>query len=46
MQFEFMKGKGNSEAIFIVRQNFRVNESSSILASWIWKKHLTGFQEK
>jgi len=38
MQFGFMKGKGTTDAIFIVR--------SSILGLWIWKKLLIGFREK
>ena len=39
IQFGFMKGKGTTDDIFIVRQmeeNFRVKERSSILALWIW----------
>jgi len=49
MQFGFMKDKGTTDAIFIVRQmqeKFRAKGKSSILALWIWKKLLTGFQEK
>ena len=44
MQFGFMKGKGTTDAIFIVRQmqqKFRV-----ILALWIWKKLLIRFRKK
>jgi len=46
MQFQFMKCKGTTDAIFIVRQmqeNFRVKGKSSILALSIWKKLLMGF---
>ena len=49
MQFGFMKGKGTTDAIFIVRQmqaKFRAKERSSILALWIWKNLLMGFREK
>jgi len=45
MQFGFMKGKGTTDAIFIVRQmqeKFRAKGKSSILALWIWKKILIG----
>ena len=41
MQFGSVKGKGTTDAIFIVRQmqeNCRVKGRSSILALWIWKK--------
>jgi len=34
MQFGFMKGKGTTDAIFIVSL---MQERSSILALWIWK---------
>jgi len=40
MQFGFMKGKGTTDAIFIVRQmqeKFTLKERSSILALWIGK---------
>jgi len=50
MQFELMKGKGTTDAIFMARQmqeNFRVMKVRSyILVLWIWKKLWTGFQEK
>jgi len=50
MQFELMKGKGTTDAIFMARQmqeNFRVIKVRSyILVLWIWKKLWTGFQEK
>jgi len=50
MQFGFMKGKGTTVAIFIVRQmqeNFKARgKRSFILAVWIWKKLLIGFREK
>jgi len=37
MQFGFVKGKGITDAIFIVRQ-MQEKERSSILALWIWRK--------
>jgi len=43
MQFGFMKGKGTTDAIIIVRQmqeKFRANERSSVFVLWIWKKLL------
>jgi len=49
MQFGFMKGKGTTDAIFVVdrcRRSLEPNERSSILALWIWKKLLIGFREK
>jgi len=49
MQFGFMKGKGTTDAIFIVRQmqeKFKANERSVILALQVWKRHLIGLQEK
>ena len=49
MQFGFVKGKGTTDAIFIVRQmqkSLELKERSSILALWIWKKLLIGFREK
>ena len=49
MQFGLMKGKGTTDAIFIVRQmqeNFRIKERSSTLALCVWKKLLIGFREK
>ena len=49
MQIGFMKDKGTTDAIFIVRQmqeKFRAKERRSILALWIWKKFLIGFREK
>ena len=49
MQFGFMKGNGTTDAIFMARQmqeNFTVKVRSSILVWWIWRKHLTGCQEK
>jgi len=50
MQFELMKGKGTTDAIFMARQmqeNFRVLKVRSyILVLWIWKKLWTEFQEK
>jgi len=50
MQFELMKGKGTTDAIFMARQmqdNFRVIKVRSyILVLWIWKKLWTEFQEK
>jgi len=42
MQFGFMKGKGTTDAIFIVRQMQRIlelKERNVILALWIWKKN-------
>jgi len=48
MQFGFMKGKGTTDAIFIVRQmqeKFRPKERSSILALWIWKKLFIEFRD-
>jgi len=48
MQFGFVKGKGTTYAIFIVREmqeKFSAKESS-ILALWIQKKLLIGFREK
>jgi len=49
--FGFMKGKGTTDAIFIVRQmqeKFRAKGKKlySILALWIWKKLLIEFREK
>jgi len=41
MQFGFMKGKGTTDAIFIVRQmqeKLELKVRSSILALWIWTK--------
>jgi len=49
VQFGFMKGNGTTDAIFMARQmqeNFTVKVRSSILVLWIWRKHLTGCQEK
>ena len=46
MQFGSMKGKGTTDAIFIVRQMQELKERSCILALWIWKNLLIGFQEK
>jgi len=49
MQFGYMKGKGTTGAIFIVRQmqkKFRAKGRISILALWIWKKLLIWFREK
>jgi len=49
MQFGFMKGKGTTDAIFIIRQmqeKFRAKGRSSVLALWIWRKLLIGFQKK
>ena len=49
MQFGFMKGKGTTDAIFVVRQvqkKLELKERSSILAMWICRKILTGFREK
>jgi len=49
MQFGFMKGKGMTDTIYIVRQmqeKFRAKEKSSILALWIWKQLSIRFQEK
>jgi len=50
MQFGFIKGKGSTVTIFILRQKqekFRSKgKKRSILALWIWKKLLKGFQEK
>jgi len=49
MQFGFMKGKGTTDAIFIVRQmqeNSRVKKRSCTLALCIWKKLLIGFRQK
>jgi len=45
MQFGFMKGKGTTDAIFIVRQmqEIELKERSSVLALWIWKKLFIGF---
>jgi len=46
MQLGFTKGKGTTDAIFIVRQmqeKFRAKGNSSILALWIWKKLLIQF---
>jgi len=37
MQCGFMKSKGTSDAIFIVRRSLELKERSSILALWIWK---------
>jgi len=44
-----MKHTGTPDAIFIVRQIRRsseLNERSSVLSVWIWKKLLMGFREK
>jgi len=41
MQFGFMKSKGTTDAIFIVRQ-MRDNFSCSILALSVWEKLLIG----
>ena len=49
MQFVFMKGKGTTDAIYIVTQmqeKFIAKGNNSILALCIWKKLLIGFQEK
>jgi len=46
MQFGFIKDKGTSDAIFIVRhmeENFRLKERSSILDLYIWKTFLIVF---
>jgi len=48
MQFAFMKGKGTTDAIFIVRQmqeKFIVKERSLTLALWIWKKLFIRLQD-
>jgi len=40
MQFGFMKGKGTTDAIFIVRKmqgSLELKDRSFILALWIWK---------
>ena len=51
MQFGFMKGKGTTDVIFMARQrqdNFRVKGKKLYfgLVLWIWRKLLTGCQEK
>jgi len=49
MQFGFMKGKGTTDAIFIVRQmqvKFTAKAKKLFLALWIWKKLLIEFREK
>ena len=49
MQFGFMKGKGTTDAIFMARQmqeNFRVKGKKLYFGLWIWRKLLTGCQEK
>jgi len=45
MQFGFMKGKGTTDAIFMARI-LELKVRSSILVLWVWKKLLTGCQEK
>ena len=48
MQFGFVKGKGTTDTIFIVRQmpeKYRA-KGKLYLALWIWKKLLIGSQEK
>ena len=44
-QFGFLKGKGTTDAIFIVRRrrSLELKKRSSILAVYIWKKLLIGF---
>ena len=49
MQFGFMKGKGTTNAIFMARQmqeNFRVKGKKLYFGLWIWRKLLSGCQEK
>jgi len=49
MQFGFMKGKGTSDAIFMaiqMQEHFRVKGKELYLVLWIWRKLLTGCQEK
>jgi len=49
MQFEFMKGKANTDAISIARQmheNSKLKERSSIFVLWIWKITFNRFREK
>ena len=46
MQLGFMKGKGTTDAIFIVRQmqdKLQIKERRSIFTLWIWKKLLIRF---
>jgi len=48
-QFGFMKSKGATDAIFIVKQmrrSLELKKRSSSLALWIWKKLLIEFREK
>jgi len=47
MQCGFMKGKGNTDNIFIVRQmqKFRAKGKKLYFDLWIWKKLLIGFRE-
>jgi len=46
MQFGFMKVKGATDTIFIVRQMQEKFKKEDILALLIWKKRLVGFREK
>jgi len=49
MQFGFMKGKGTTDAIFMARQmqeNFKVKGKKLYCGLWIWRKLLTGCQQK
>ena len=49
MQFGFMKGKGMTDTIYIVRQmqeKFRAKGKKLHCGLWIWKKLLIGFREK
>ena len=49
MQFGFMKDKRTTNATFMAREmqdNFRVKVRCSFVVLWIWRKFLTGYQEK
>jgi len=49
MQFGFMKDKRTTNATFMAREmqdNFRVKVRCSFVVLWIWRKLLTGYQEK
>jgi len=46
MQFGFMKGTTDTICIVRQMQKFRAKGKSSLLALWIWKKLLIGFQQK
>jgi len=49
MQFGYMKDKRTTNATFMAREmqdNFRVKVRCCFVFLWIWRKLLTGYQEK